>query len=123
GDHDGRDCTATWDEICDPNMTLIASVFPEPMCGLEPLKQFTLAAHGAMSNFGITVDELIEEGDRIAARWTMRGTHTSPLPMPGFNIPPTGKQMAVSGMSILRLSGDRIVEERVEADWLGMMQQ
>ena len=53
----------------------------------------------------------------------MRGTHTAPMGMPGGTVPPTGKQIEVSGISFCRLSGGKIVEERVAADWLGMMQQ
>jgi predicted ester cyclase len=123
GDRDGRDNVAVWDEICDPDMVLFASLLPEPIRGLEPLKQFTTAAHSALSDFGITVEDLIADGDTVAARWTMRGTHTAPFAMPGLSLPPTGKQIAVSGISICRVAGGKLVEERVEADWMGMMQQ
>jgi predicted ester cyclase len=123
GDRDGRDNVLVWDQICDPDIALFASILPQPMRGLEPLKQFTTAAHSAFSNFGIMVEDLIAEGDTVAARWTMRGTHIAPFPLPGGNLPPTGKQIAVSGMSICRLAAGKLVEERVEADWLGMMQQ
>lgn len=123
GDGDGRDNTENWSELCDANMVLYAATFPEPVRGLEPIKQFTQAAHSAMSNYSITAQELIGEDDKVVARWMMGGTNTAPLPMPGFPPYATGKTMAVSGISILRLAGGKITEERVEADWLGMMVQ
>jgi predicted ester cyclase len=124
GDHDGRDNTELWDQLCTPDMTLYASVFPEPVRGLGPLKQMTRAMHDAMSGFAIMVDELIGEHDRVAARWTMSGTHTGPFPLPGgASVPGSGKSFSVGGISICRLEGGRIAEERTEVDWVGMMGQ
>jgi predicted ester cyclase len=123
GDHDGRDNVAVWDEICDHGMTVFGAGLPEPVKGLDAVKQFTTAIHSAFSDFGLTVEDLIADGDRVAARWIMRGTHSAPLALPGLSLPPTGKKIAVSGISICRLAGGKLVEERVEGDWMGMMQQ
>jgi len=67
--------------------------------------------------------DLIADDDRVVARWIMRGTHTAPLALPGMNLPPTSKQIAVSGISICRVAGGKLVEELVQGDWMGMMQQ
>ena len=123
GDRDGRDNIAVWDEVCDPSLVVIGAGFPEPIRGLDTVKQFTSAVHSAFSDFGLTVEDMVAEGDKVAARWTMRGTHTAPLALPGMSLPPTGKQIAVSGISICRVAGGKLVEERVEGDWMGMMQQ
>jgi steroid delta-isomerase-like uncharacterized protein len=66
-----------------------------------------------------TVEDLIAEGDRVAARLTMRGTHLGPL----NGIPPTGRPVVVSGMSIERIANGRIVEGWNENDALGMLGQ
>jgi len=123
GDRDGRDNVAVWDEVCDPSVVVIGAGLPEPVRGLEAVKQFTTAVHSAFSDFGLTVEDLIADGDKVAARWTMRGTHTAPLALPGMSLPPTGKQIAVSGISICRVASGKLVEERVQGDWMGMMQQ
>lgn len=123
GDRDGRDNVAVWDEVCDPSLVVIGAGLPEPVRGLDGVKQFTSAVHSAFSNFGLTVEDLIADGDRVAARWTMRGTHTAPLTLPGMSLPPTGKQITVSGISICRVAAGKLVEERVQGDWMGMMQQ
>ena len=66
-----------------------------------------------------TIDDQIEEGDLVVTRWTARGTHTSNL----FGIPPTGKSMAMPGISIYRIANGKMVEAWVQYDQLGMMQQ
>jgi predicted ester cyclase len=105
-------------------MTLIASVFPEPVRSLDVLKPITRGMHDAIGGFGIVVDEMIGEGDRVAVRWTMSGTQNGPLPLPdGSTLPPTGRSFAVTGMSFMRLDDGKLAEERTEADWMGFMQQ
>ena len=123
GDHDGRDNTEHWDEICDARMTLFAALLPTPLEGLEHVRAFTVAMHQAMSEFSLSVDEVIAEGDAAAARWTMRGRHTGTLALPTGMLNATGRTVVVTGMSFLRIAGGKLVEERVEADWLGALQQ
>ncbi len=66
-----------------------------------------------------TVEDLLGEGDRVAARLTMRGTHAGAL----NGIPPTGRAVVVTGMSIERLVGGRIVEGWNQNDALGLLTQ
>jgi predicted ester cyclase len=62
---------------------------------------------------------MIAEDDRVAARFTMRGTHRGSF----FGVPPTGKTIAVQAMNFYRLSGGRFIEERGQPDLLGLLQQ
>lgn len=117
-----RDDLAAWDELCDPDMVLITGFTP-PVQGLGPIKDFTAALHSAFSGLFLKVEDVIAEGDRVVVRWSEGGTHTAPMPTPGGLLPPTGRQVSMNGISIPRLSGGKIVEERVQADVLGMMQQ
>jgi len=66
-----------------------------------------------------TVEDMIAENDRVAARLTMRGTHSGSL----NGMPATGRSVVVSGMSIERISEGRIVEGWNENDALGMLTQ
>ncbi len=66
-----------------------------------------------------TVEDMIGEGDRVAARLTMRGTHLGAL----NGMPPTSRSVVVSGMSIERVVNGRIVEGWNENDALGMLAQ
>ncbi len=53
------------------------------------------------------------------ARTTGRGTHKGEL----MGIPPTGKQIAVSGMTISRIVNGKAEETWANYDALGMLQQ
>ncbi len=66
-----------------------------------------------------TVEEMVAEGDLVAARLTMRGTHSGVL----NGIPPTGRAVVVTGMSFERVVGNRIVEGWNENDAVGMLGQ
>jgi steroid delta-isomerase-like uncharacterized protein len=66
-----------------------------------------------------TFEELIAEGDRVAERWTGRGTHLGELQ----GIPPTGKRVEGPGSVFYRIVGGKIVELRASFDMMGLMQQ
>ena len=54
----------------------------------------------------IVVDDQIAEGDKVASRWTARGTQTGEV----AGIAPTGKGVTVSGLTISRLENGMVVE-------------
>jgi predicted ester cyclase len=66
-----------------------------------------------------TFEELIAEEDRVAERWTGRGTHLGELQ----GIPPTGKRVEGPGSVFYRIVGGKIVEFRGQFDMMGLMQQ
>ena len=59
-----------------------------------------------------TIESQVGEGDLVATRWTMRGTHQGVYERRalGRAIEPTGKRVEVRGMSMRRVSGGWIVE-------------
>ena len=63
--------------------------------------------------------KMVAEGDKVAARFTMRGTHQGAF----FGVPPTGKKIEVAAMNFYRLSEGQFVEERGQPDLLGLLQQ
>lgn len=74
---------------------------------------------GAFPNLQFTVEELVAEGDKVVTRWTARGTNTGSL----MGMPPTGKAVVISGISIERITNGKIAESWVNFDQLGMLQQ
>jgi predicted ester cyclase len=62
---------------------------------------------------------LIVEGEKVAARFTMRGTHQGTF----FGVPPTGKKVEIQAMNFYRLSGGQFIEERGQPDLLSLLQQ
>jgi len=67
----------------------------------------------------VTFEELIGTGDTVVGRWRATGTHTGQLP----GVPPTGKPIAIGGITIYRFSDGKIVEAWEQLDMLGMWQQ
>jgi steroid delta-isomerase-like uncharacterized protein len=92
---------------------------PEPLRGPEGVKEFISTYRAAFPDARITVEQQLAEGDLVATRWSGRGTHEGEL----MGISPTGKQVTVSGLTISRLEGGKIVEEFQNWDTFGMMQQ
>lgn len=65
------------------------------------------------------VEQIIAEGDSVAAHVTLTGTHEGEF----MGIPPTGRRIEVTEIHIYRLEGGKAVEHRVGRDDLGAMRQ
>jgi predicted ester cyclase len=65
------------------------------------------------------IEDLIAEGDRVAARWRARATHRGEY----VGVPPTGKEVEFTGISVYRIEGEKIAESWTEEDELGLMRQ
>ena len=89
------------------------------MHGPEGIKEFITGYLAGFPDGRITIDGQLAEGDMVATRWTGRGTHQGEL----MGIPPTGKQVTVSGITISRVKNGKVVEEWSNWDTLGMLQQ
>jgi steroid delta-isomerase-like uncharacterized protein len=87
--------------------------------GLEELKAGVVMAQNAYADLKLNFGDLIAEGDKVAYTWTLRGVHQGEL----YGIPPTGKQVTTSGVTINRLVNGRIVETWMFPDTMGLMQQ
>jgi steroid delta-isomerase-like uncharacterized protein len=107
------------DELADPNLTVYYPVIGQPIRGAQAFKQVLEMVHAALPDADGSVDEVIAEGDRAVIRWTLRGTHRGDL----LGIPPTGRRVEWTGISIYRLANGKVVEEQGEEDALGLMRQ
>src|SRR5919202_3402005 len=67
--------------------------------GLAGAVQVFTAIWTAFPDLHTTVEDLIAEGDKVARRLTSRGTHQGEF----MGIPPTGKQVSVTGIAIDRI--------------------
>src|SRR5437588_6854138 len=92
---------------------------PELQYGLESHKQIVNILRASFPDLYWECEEPIAEGDKVAMRVTMHGTHQGEF----FGIPPTGKQITVSGIHIMRYANGKLVEHWGNNDDLGMMQQ
>lgn len=73
----------------------------------------------AFPDFEITVEDIVAEGDKAMTRWTARGTHQGEL----MGVPPTGKEVEMTGLTFNRVADGKIVEQRENADMMGLLQQ
>jgi steroid delta-isomerase-like uncharacterized protein len=87
--------------------------------GIEVLRQFVKVFRDAFPDLQFTAEDMIAEGDKVAARYTMRGTHQGEF----MGVAPTGNRIEVTGIDIVRFEGGKIVEHWGNSDELGMMQQ
>jgi steroid delta-isomerase-like uncharacterized protein len=87
--------------------------------GLDAYKQFLSMYLTAFPDAQFTIEDLIAEGDKVVTRQTFRGTHQGEL----MGIPPTGKQVTVSAIVIVRIVNGKAVEGWQNGDTLGMLQQ
>ena len=85
----------------------------------EYVKQFVGMYRTAFPDGHTTVEDVISEGDRVVYRWTFRGTHRGEL----MEIPPTERQVTITGITIDRISDGKIEEEWNLFDQLGLLQQ
>jgi len=75
--------------------------------------------HQAFPDLSIAPDKLIADGDLVAVYWIARGTNTGA----GNGLPPTGKKVEQSGITIWRIVDGKIKEEWSAFDQLSMMKQ
>jgi predicted ester cyclase len=87
--------------------------------GREGARLFYQMFLGAFPDARVSVDNMVAEGDMVAEMFALEGTHTGPFQ----GIAPTGRQIRVTGMTIMRITNGQIVERWSEADFLGLMQQ
>jgi steroid delta-isomerase-like uncharacterized protein len=106
-------------ELISPEAIFHVPGRPEPMRGPGGYLEIIGMMRGGFPDIQWTLEEMITEGDMIAARFTMRGTHNGTF----FGVPPTGKKIEVQAMNFYHLSGGQIVEERGQPDFLGLLQQ
>jgi steroid delta-isomerase-like uncharacterized protein len=89
------------------------------MCGPDAVAQLVMFYRLAFSEIRITVDELVADGELVAARWTAHGRNTGDL----LGLPPTGRDTVTTGIDFLRIAGGKIVEGWVSWDTLSLIEQ
>jgi steroid delta-isomerase-like uncharacterized protein len=83
------------------------------------LMQLFAARKTAFPDQWVTIEDMIAEGDQVAKRWTCTGTHNGE----GLGFPATGKEFAITAITIYRFSGGKVAECWWNYDSLTMLQQ
>src|SRR5579863_615042 len=91
---------------------------PTPVVGVESFKARAGAVRAEFADIHIVVDDLIVDGDAIAWRWALTGTHVGPF----AGLAPTGRRATLRGVNFQRLEGDRVAEHWTLVDVFGALQ-
>jgi steroid delta-isomerase-like uncharacterized protein len=88
--------------------------------GADTIKQEIEWFRSAVPDLTYTVEDQVEEGDKVVTRYTATGTHQGEF----FGVAPSGKRIEMSGIQIDRFDeSGKMVEEWPEYDLLGAMKQ
>lgn len=87
--------------------------------GSGHFQQIVTMFRGAMPDIQLVVEDEIYVDDKVVHRWHMTGTDTGGL----MGMPPSGKKLKFTGMTIVRIKDGQIVERWANVDELGILQQ
>ncbi len=87
--------------------------------GPEGFKQAVNGIRSDFPDFDITIDDMISEEDKVAVRWTFRGTHKGEL----MGIAPTNKQVEFDGVYMYRFTDGKLVERSGKRDMFSLMKR
>lgn len=96
-----------------------SSAVPEDIHGREGYKDFVRMVRSASSDFEVTIDELLADGNKVIQRSHQAGTHDGQF----LGLEPTGVEFEFPGIVIYEIDNGEIVEEWSQADMMGLMEQ
>jgi steroid delta-isomerase-like uncharacterized protein len=85
----------------------------------ERVERVFAMIHRAFPDLSVAQADSVTEGDKVAFRWMMSGTHEGEL----MGVAPTGQQVAVMGIDIFRIENGEILDYWGEFDVMGMLRQ
>lgn len=92
---------------------------PDPLLGPDGYLAIIGMMRGGFPDVQWQVEDSVAEGDTVAVRFAMTGTHNGVF----MGVPATGRPIRVQAMNFYRLDGGKIVEEHGQPDMLGLMMQ
>ena len=98
------------EDIFAPDYVLHDPSFPMDVHGPEGVRLYVRAYRAAFPDARFAVEDQISSGDKVATRWTARGTHCGEF----LGIAPTGEEVMVSGIEF-----DRVFGGKIEEAWAG----
>ena len=106
-------------ELISPDAIFYVPGRPDPLRGPAGYLEIVNMMRSGFPDIQWTLDDMVAENDKIAARFTMRGTHRGTF----FGVPPTENLIAVKAMNFYRFSNGQIIEEFGQPDLLGLLKQ
>ncbi|GGL18127.1 hypothetical protein Sme01_55480 [Sphaerisporangium melleum] len=92
--------------------------------GREEIGSYFAIYYDAFADLTVTAHEKSACGDLVTLEWTLTGTHTGPLLLPGGDLAaPTGRRIAVRGCHVRTMDAGMIATLRVYYDQLELLTQ
>jgi steroid delta-isomerase-like uncharacterized protein len=107
------------DELVGADYVNHSPGMPDQPEGPEGIKAIVKMFRAGMPDLRVIIEDLIAEGDKVAMRYRIEGTHEGEL----FGVPPTGRRVSIESVTVERVSGGKIREHWRVTDTLDMMQQ
>lgn len=107
------------DELVGPEYVIHDREVAEEMRGPELYKTLASMTREGYPDMELTIHDTIEEGNKVALRWTMTGTHQGST----GDREPTGKRVEMPAIGINRFEDGQLVESWTQSDTLGLMKQ
>jgi steroid delta-isomerase-like uncharacterized protein len=87
--------------------------------GPDSTRQVVRMLRAAFPGLHLTIEDLVAEGDTVAGRVTMSGTHLGPFQ----GVPPTGRSFEQDHMHFVRFRDGKAIEHWAVRDDLGVIRQ
>ena len=104
---------------CHPGFAVLNGIVENPPTGIEGVKELVKLFRTAFPDLHFDIEDQIAEGNKVVTRMNVHGTHQGDFQ----GMPPTGKRITFSAISIWELADGKLLQERVNWDALGAMQQ
>jgi predicted ester cyclase len=110
---------AAIDEMSHPHTRGYGQAEQGRTIDMDEFKELWRNLRAAFPDIQFTIEDTIEQGDKVAARWSAIMTHTGNF----LGIAPTQRQAKITGISYQRMDGGKIVEGWDNWDQLGLLVQ
>ena len=97
------------------NPPLAAELFAQP----EGVERFVSQFLTSFPDLKHTVEGMIAEGDQVAVRFSVHGTHSGQW----LDFAPTGRPIQYTGVTLARITGNKIVEHHTWWDKAALIEQ
>lgn len=107
------------DELCAPDYLDHAPPLPGMGEGSTAVRKANEALGAAFPDTVHVIEAQVAEGDLVVTRLRGRGMFTGEI----LGVPPNGKVIEITGISIHRIADGKLAEHWANADLLGFLQQ
>jgi steroid delta-isomerase-like uncharacterized protein len=104
-------------ELFAPNVVLHAST--GEAVGIDAVRRTVDNVHAMFPKHHFIVDDVVVNGDKAAARWTMTAVNTAPI----AGVPPTGRPITNRAVVFYRFENGKIAELWLQMDQVGVFRQ